>query len=505
MARTLYPFPGGLALPHHKQVSLQSPLETCPLPERLFVPIGQHQGDTGEVLVEPGEQIMTGQPLTAAADDFQVPAHSPCCATVVGIARRPAVQPPGSQRRCIEIIPHTEQIGITPNRLPGWRDAQPALIINHLRRMGLAGMGGAMFPTAAKLRGPWPQIDTLILNGVECEPWIACDESLMRIRPGEIVMGGLILAAATGAGEIVLAVEDPMEETAEHLARAADSLGVADRLEVVTVPAVYPQGGERQLIQTLTGREVPHDGLPQDLGILCHSVATASAAFDAVEGGHALTERVVTVTGPGVNRPGNFKTPIGTPVSWLIEQAGGYRSASRRLIQGGPMTGTAMDSDQFVVTKGTNCLLVLDGPEPDPVEVLPCINCGACVDVCPASLLPQLLFRTIQGKRYEQARRQAVFDCIECGCCAQVCPSHLPLVDAYRHAKGQLRLHDLDRRRAALAKRRFEARQTRLALEQEERETRRRARAEKLSQKAAAEDEIQAAIARARRKKKPAD
>ncbi|MEE4639906.1 MAG: electron transport complex subunit RsxC [Wenzhouxiangella sp.] len=502
MASRLHAFPGGLALPHHKEVSLGAPLRQCPLPDRIYVPVGQHQGESGEVLVQAGEEIAAGQPLTASEDDFQVPAHAPCAGVVMGLSRRPASDPPGSLRRCIEIRPDGDSISAPHHKLKGWRDQAPAVIVDHLRNMGLAGMGGAVFPTAAKLRGPWQGVHTLILNGVECEPWIACDESLMRARPGDVILGGLILAAAAGAGKVILAVEDPMVQTAALLRRAAAEAGVEDQIEVVIVPACYPEGGERQLIQTLTGLEVPQNGLPQDLGLVCHNVATAAAAFDAVERGAPLTERIVTVTGPGIAQPGNFITPVGTPAAWLIAQAGGYTDKAQRLILGGPMSGTALETDEVIITKGSNCLLVLDTPAPDPDRVLPCINCGQCVEVCPASLLPQLLFRAIEGTRYEQARELALLDCIECGCCAQVCPSQLPLVDYYRHGKGELRLRDLDQRRAALARRRHEARQQRLAQEQAEREARRQARAERLREKAGAEDEIKAAIQRARRKKK---
>jgi electron transport complex protein RnfC len=505
MRPRLHAFPGGLALPHHKQVSLNGPLRRCPLPNRIYVPIGQHQGESGEILVQAGEKVTAGQPVTASEDDFQVPAHAPCAGTVVGLSRRPASHPPGSLRRCIEIRPGAESVSAPSRRLADWRHQSSAVVVDHLRTMGLAGMGGAVFPTAAKLRGPWQTIHTLILNGVECEPWIACDESLMRTRPNDVIIGGLILAAAAGAGRMIVAVEDPMAQTAEALLQAAVESGAEDRIEVVTVPAVYPEGGERQLIQALTGQEVPRDGLPQDLGLLCHNIATAAAAFDAVELGRPLTERIVTVTGPGVGHPCNLITPIGTPAAWLIAQAGGYTGIAERLILGGPMSGTALETDEVIITKGSNCLLVLDKPAPDPDQVLPCINCGQCVAVCPASLLPQLLFRVIEGERYEQARDLGLFDCIECGCCAQVCPSQLPLVDYYRHGKGELRLRELDQRRAALARRRHEARQQRLAQEQAERDARRRARAERLREKAGAEDEIKAAIERARRKKKSAE
>lgn len=500
MAETLQGFPGGLALPHHKQVSLEAPLQRIPLPERLYVPIS---GDDSQWLVAPGDEVQCGQALTAAGDDFQVVAHAPCAGTVGAIDHRPAIHPSGSQHHCVEIQCNPTGSSQPSRRLPGWQEASANRVIDHLRTMGLAGMGGAMFPTPAKLRGPWPRIQTLILNGAECEPWIACDESLLRTRAPEVVIGGLVLARAVEAENIVIAVEDPMLQTAEALQTAADGLGVSDRLQVITVPCVYPQGGERQLIQCLTGLEVPHDGLPQDLGLLCHNVATAAAAFDAVELGVPVTERIVTVSGPGISAPGNFIVAIGTPAHCLIAQAGGYTESASRLVVGGPMSGIAMETDEFVITKGTNCLLVLNDQSDGPKEFLPCINCGNCVASCPASLMPQTLFRSIDAGRYEHSRELGVFDCIECGCCAQVCPSQIPLVNFYRHAKAQLRLRDLDQRRASLAKRRHEARQTRLAEEKAKREARRLARAEKLREKQEAKDEIQAAIERARKKKRP--
>jgi electron transport complex protein RnfC len=499
VSETLHGFPGGLTLPHHKQISLEVPLQRCPLPQRVYVPIAGHET---RLLVSPGDEVLRGQVLTGTNNDFQVGAHAPCAGMIVDIADHPAIQPNGNPQRCIEIQCDPNGSIHPVQRLQDWQDTSPARLVDHLRQMGLAGMGGAMFPTPAKLRGPWPPIRTLILNGAECEPWIACDESLMRARGAEVVIGGLILAHAAGADAIVIAVEDPMAQTSEALKEAVHGLGVSDRISVVNVPSVYPQGGERQLIQCLTGLEVPHDGLPQDIGLLCHNVATAAAAFDAVELGKPVTERVVTVTGPGINRPGNFIVAIGTPAQWLIRQAGGYSESANRLIIGGPMSGIAVESDEFVITKGTNCLLALEVPPRDPEKVMPCINCGACVATCPASLMPQTLFRFIEAGHYEQSRKLGVFECIECGCCAQVCPSHLPLVDFYRHAKAQLRQLDMDHRRASLAKRRHEARQTRLSEEQAAREARRLARAEKLREKKVAKDEIEAAIARARQKKR---
>jgi len=502
----LHGFHGGLALSGHRQVSLELPLAAAGLPERVYVPIGQHQGQAGDLLVEPGDRVLGGQALTASNDDFEVPAHAPCSGSVVGLCERPASHPPGSRRRCIEIIGDGRDEWVTPTPLENWAQRPPDEIVDHLRAMGLVGLGGAMFPTAAKLRGPWGAIHTLILNGAECEPWISCDETLMRNRPEAVIRGGQILAAAVAAERVIIAVEDDMAGIAEALEQALVEHGSGLDMSIVELPPVYPQGGERQLIETLTGLQVPSDGLPQDIGLLCHNVATAAAAWDAVAHGRPLTHRIVTVTGPGIQRPCNLRAAVGTPIAHLISAAGGYQEGVQRLVLGGPMSGTALPSDEVVLTKGSHCVLALTeqqlGPKPEP---MPCINCGDCVAACPASLMPQLLFRALAADRHEQARELSLLECIECGCCAQVCPSHIPLVDYYRHGKARLRLKDLDHRRAALARRRFEAREQRLAQEQAEREARRRARAELLQKTDVAKDEIQAAIERAKAKKRAGD
>lgn len=497
----LHRFPGGLKLRHHKQISCQQPVITAKLPERLYIPIGQHQGDAGELLISPGQEVLRGQPLTASDDDFTVPAHASTSGTVTGLVDWPASWPPGSSRRCIELVSDGQDHGIAAAPLSDWQSLDPRQIIDHLHSMGLVGLGGAMFPTAAKLRGDWQSIDTLILNGAECEPWISCDEMLMRTRPDAIIEGALVLARACGARRVLVAIEDQMGAVEDALKRSRRQHDPDQCIRIVKVPAIYPEGGERQLIQVLTGLEVPHDGLPQDLGLVCHNVATAAAARDAVVAGHPLTERIVTVSGPGVNNPCNFIARIGTRIGELVEQAGGYTNSIARLILGGPMSGIALTDDDISITKGSNCILALESGQVERVyPTMPCINCGECVHVCPASLLPQLLFKAVAADHDDQAAELNLFDCIECGCCAQVCPSHIPLVDWYRHGKDRLRLKQLDQRRAALAQRRFEARQARLERQQAEREARRKRRREKLAAPDQAQNEIQAAIERARKK-----
>ncbi|HSH26664.1 MAG TPA: electron transport complex subunit RsxC, partial [Wenzhouxiangella sp.] len=503
----IHGFPGGLKLKHHKQIACRYPVERPPLPQRLFIALRQHQGETGRLLVEPGERVLKGQALTESGDDFIVPEHAPTSGAIGDVIDHPSAFPPGGTRPTVVLQPDGEDRWATRYPLDDWQERPADEIVDHLHRSGLAGLGGAMFPTAAKLRGGWKSLHTVILNGAECEPWIACDEMLMRERARDVVEGGLILARAAGARRVVIAIEDRMGQVGEKLREATRELDAEAKVRIRKVFTIYPEGGERQIIQALTGREVPHDGLPQDLGVVVHNVGTAAAARDAVVDGRPMIERIVTVTGPGIVDPRNLLALIGTPFSHLVEAAGGYRDNVTRLILGGPMSGTALASDDIAVTKGSNCVLALTHEETAPAQpVMPCINCGECMRVCPARLLPQTLFKLIEAQDYDGAADYDLIDCIECGCCAAVCPSHIPLVDFYRHGKDELAQRKLDHRRAALAKRRYEAREERLARERAARQARRREREKKLKRsETEAQSEIQAAIERARQKRKDSD
>jgi len=497
----LYRFPGGLRLRHHKQIACRDPLVRPELPQALYLPLRQHQGPAGTLLVEAGAHVLKGQALSRADSDREVPVHAPTSGTVEAIRTWPVSWPPGGEAECLVLQPDGADAWCERTPLSDWRAAEADALIEDLRSAGLSGLGGAMFPTAAKLRGDWPQVHTLILNGSECEPYISCDEMLMRERPEAVVEGGLILARALGAEQVVIAIEDQMGAVRGSLDTALATHDPNEQCRVVEVTTIYPEGGEKQLIQVLTGAEVPHDGLPQDLGVVCLNVGTAAAARDAMIDGTPVIERIVTVSGPGIAHPRNLIALLGTPIRNLLQAAGGVGDDIDRLVLGGPMSGLPLASDRIPVSKGSNCILALrrsDVARRQPV--MPCINCGECVRVCPASLLPQELYKYLRAGNYEQAGSLDLYDCIECGCCAHVCPSHIPLVDWYRHGKGVARERGTEEARARKARQRYEAREKRLTEEKAQRRRKREQRERKLKSGASAKDEVQAAIERARTK-----
>lgn len=493
----LWNFHGGLPLDGQKQLSTDRPLRPARLPRQLIFPLLQRDGHYAEPVVNPGERVLKGQVIARDPADRQPPIHASSSGTVAGLVNRPVPHPSGLADLCLVIDTDGQDAAISTRGLPNWREASPEDLRRIIHDAGIVGLGGAGFPTAHKLTASG--IDTLILNGAECEPYITCDDSLLRHHAAEVVAGAAILRRMLGADRCLIAIEHDMPEA---LAAVAEALRTQDdeAIALIPVPALYPTGGERQLIRVLTGREVPSRGLPADIGVVCQNVGTAAAIHAAVIHGQPLTSRIVTITGRGISQPRNLWARIGTPMADLVAACGGYTAKAERLILGGPMMGFALPGDDIPITKATNCILVAGkGEFVAEKNTLPCIRCGACAEVCPAQLLPQQLHWYSRAGQLDRAEDYRLFDCIECGCCDVVCPSHIPLVQAFRASKGLIQAQQRERAQADHARERFLARQSRK--EQEQRERAEAAQRKKAKLGKAAAPEIRDAIARAKQKR----
>lgn len=461
-------FHGGLRLKHNKRISCQVPVERPPLPEVLVVPLLQHIGEIAVPLVDAGDHVLKGQVIGHCESCTAI--HAPTSGIVEAVEDRLMTHTSGLPGPCVVIRTDGKDQWAALKPLRDKQDSDPDLLIAQLRDCGIAGLGGAVFPTYIKsLDGRARKIHTLILNGAECEPYISCDEMLMREQPDKIVLGARILRHALGADRVVIAIEDQMGAVFVALNYAAES-AECKTITVVKVTTIYPEGGERQLIKVLTGLEVPAGGRPSDLGLVCQNVGTAAAAADAVGEGKPLIERYVTVTGNGVSQPRNLLALIGTPFSHLVSFCGGYTQDVARLVVGGPVMGYPVATDATPVVKAVNCILALSHADiATPQEEMPCIRCGECARVCPAELLPQQLHLQIKNGRWDDAIEYGLEACIDCGCCDLVCPSHIPLVDWFRYGKDELRQQAVETLATDLARERFEAREDRLLRKKQER------------------------------------
>lgn len=502
----LHRFPGGLLLDDHKQLATNRPIDIAAVPDELVIPLQQHIGEPAEAIVNVGDHVLGGQVIAEAQGQISANVHATSSGTVVAIAERLVPHPSGLTAPCIVIETDGEDTFVKPSPLNDWKNTASENIRRHVRNAGIVGLGGATFPTDVKLTADeFHRIDRLILNGAECEPYICCDDMLMRERADAVISGALIMLRALHIDYCQVAIEDNKPDAEAALKTAISQAGCEQRIELVIVPSVYPEGGERQLIQVLTGREVPHDGLPLDIGIVCHNVGTAAAVHDAVVNGRPLVSRLVAVTGERVNNPGVLEARLGTPFADLIARCDGTKEGTTRLLMGGPMMGFAVRDDSVPVIKSTNCILLAGDAEIRPqVEPMPCIRCGECAQVCPASLLPQQLFWHTRAREYDKVEEFDIFDCIECGCCDVVCPSHIPLTSHFRFAKTEIWGQEADRARADIARQRHEARQARIDREKQEQEARRQRKKKMLDNLDREKDpqaEIKAAMERAKQKK----
>ncbi|RRV11801.1 electron transport complex subunit RsxC [Stutzerimonas xanthomarina] len=478
---------GGIHPPEHKDLSNRTPIQPAPLPKRLVLPLTQHLGAPAEPCVTLGEQVLKGQQIAVASGFVSAPLHAPTSGVVSFIGPQPYPHVSGMLANAIVIDSDGEDKWIDLHPQPDYRELERPALLELIRQAGISGLGGAGFPTAVKLSPPPTQtIRTLIINGAECEPYITADDLLMREKAAELVAGIEILAHLIQPQEVLIGIEDNKPE-----AIAAVRAAIGERPFTLKVfPTKYPSGGEKQLIQILTGEEVPSGGLPADIGMLCQNVGTCVAIHDAVLLGKPLISRITTLTGEALARPMNVEVLIGTPVDELLAFAGLDQHRLNRLIMGGPMMGFSLSSLEVPVVKTTNCLLASTLEElPPPPPALPCIRCGECSEACPVSLLPQQLHFFALGQEHEQLKAHNLFDCIECGACAYVCPSNIPLVQYYRAAKGEIRELEQKQQKAEHSKQRFELRQERLRRAEEQKEAERKARAERAARAKAAQSE----------------
>ncbi|MDX1561477.1 MAG: electron transport complex subunit RsxC, partial [Gammaproteobacteria bacterium] len=429
---------GGTALDAHKSASTEQPLEAAPLPQTLILPLegGLSARDVSPA-IQSGQRVLRGQPLVQGGGPLSTWTHASTSGVVRSLERHPVAHARRREALCAVIDvdgddepwPELERPDLTQWETP----EQLALAFS---RAGLAGLGGAVFPTGLKLAAASRRrMRLVVVNGVECEPYISCDDMLMRARPRDVLAGALALVELTGAERGIVVIEEDKPEAQQALEAALAALE-APQVSIATVPTMYPAGGERQLIRALTGHEVPSLANPTDIGYLCQNVGTAAALYRFLQSGDPVTSRVTTVTGDCIESPRNLDVRLGTPIADLIAACGGYTQPAARLIMGGSMMGITLATDAVPVGRSTNCIIAAAETElRSDADPLPCIRCGNCSDVCPAYLMPQELLVAAEHDRLDTLEDLGLFDCIECGLCDVVCPSHIRLTDTFRIGK----------------------------------------------------------------------
>lgn len=428
-------FKGGVHPSDGKELSRAKAVVNLPPPEKVIIPLSQHIGAPAESLVKVGDLVKKGDKIGEAKGFVSVPVHASISGKVTAVANFP--HPAGKSLPAIQIESDgLDEWSENVKENPDYKSLSPEEIKSLIQNAGIVGMGGAAFPTHVKLSPPAnKKIDTLIINGAECEPYLTADHRLMLEEPQKVLEGAAIVARALSIKNIYIGIEDNKQDAIKVLADAAKEY---EGIKVVSLKVMYPQGGEKQLINAVTGKEVPSGGLPMDVGIVVQNVATVAAVYDAVRFGRPLIERIVTVTGSGVKEPGNFRVRIGTSSLKLIEAVHGFKVEIGKVISGGPMMGMTQHTLDVPVVKGMSGLLFLPQNEVESYTPEACVRCGRCVAVCPMGLLPNMLGIYAELDRFEDAEKISIMDCMECGSCAYVCPSKRPLVHLIRYAKADI-------------------------------------------------------------------
>lgn len=500
--RQLFQFHGGVHPPDNKAQSTQRGITRAPLPGKLIIPFHQHAGDGAKPVVQAGDQVLKGQLIGMPESFVSSAVHAPTSGVITAIGMHPVAHPSGLPDLCATLIPDGKDEWIA--HAPVDYRQTPADELRHLLRMaGVVGLGGAAFPSDLKLRTlrkhPAKDISTLILNGAECEPYITCDDMLMRERAADILRGAEILQFILEAGEVLIGIEDNKPQAIAAMRQAVADSGLP--FEVVAVPTIYPGGGAKQLIRVLTGLEVPSGKLPTDIGVQCFNIATTYSIYRAIAHGEPMISRIVTITG-NVQQAQNFEVLVGTPVEELLSLCQPLPDTNH-YIMGGPMMGIKLPAVTAPLVKASNCIIA-SSPKlfPPAPPALPCIRCTRCAQVCPAELQPMDLFWFAQSKDFGKAQASSLFDCIECGACSYVCPSHIPLVQYFRFAKSEIRQREQEKLAADKARERHEFREYRIERDKQEKAERlaakdQAARAAQLAAsnaKAATENDAQAKI-----------
>jgi electron transport complex protein RnfC len=500
----LWRYLGGVHPQENKTQSTSLAITTASIPEHLIIPVKQHIGQGGQIIVAPGDRVLKGQPLTASDSFMAVPVHAPTSGVIEHIAQYPSTHPSATPEIAIKLVCDQLDDAIPAQQPLDYKQLSTAELQQHISQSGVAGMGGAGFPTAVKLSDRQP-IEFLLINAAECEPYITSDDVLMRERADDIIQGIEILRHMIKPALCVIGIEDNKPDAAKALATAINKLKLNDDIVVHKVPTKYPNGGEKQLIKMLTGKEISKGQIPAQSGIVMQNVGTIYAVKQAIIDRQPLLSRIVTLTGKAFPQPRNVQALIGTPIKALLNEFDCDENKAAAIIYGGPMMGFTLPHALFSLTKTGNCILTPIKDEiPQVREADACIRCGECAEACPVDLLPQQLHWYSQSKDVKKLADYNLMDCIECGACSYVCPSQIPLVHQYRIAKVEVRESDAELAAAAIAKERFEKRNERLALEKAQREQRQKDAAEKRRATAKAttgEDPVKAAMERIQKAK----
>ncbi|HIJ84428.1 MAG: electron transport complex, RnfABCDGE type, C subunit [Magnetococcales bacterium] len=469
VASVLKKFHGGVHPTGHKELSEHCAIEPMPMPKRLVIPLHQHLGAPSEPVVAAGDKVFKGDLLGKAVGFVSAAVHASTSGTVVSVEEHAVGHPSGLTMLCVVLEPDGEDKW-NP-QIKGVADPlslDPATIRDQIKAAGIVGLGGATFPSFIKLTPPRDKvIDLLLINAVECEPYLTCDARLMEERSQQVVEGVRIMLHALQTRECIIGIEANKPKAIAAMEKAV--AGEAS-MRVISLPVMYPQGSEKQLIEVVTGRQVPSKGLPVDVGVIVHNVATAAAVRDAIQSGHPLVARIVTVTGRGINRPANLEVLLGTLVDDCVSHCGGLKTGTCKVVMGGPMMGLALHRTDVPVVKGTSGILALTQDESSGKQEHPCIRCGQCVQSCPMQLVPCTMAWFAKTDQIDQLSSVDLFDCVECGSCAYVCPSNIPLVHYFRYGKLSVQARERENKKMELTRQRSQVREERLAREKEEKE-----------------------------------